>query len=45
VKWNVVYLWHGERHLDAQFSGRIKAQLRAACLQADGWQAWIEPVE
>ena len=42
--WNVVYLWQGERHLAAQFRGRNAAQLKAACMQADGWQAWIEEV-
>jgi hypothetical protein len=42
--WNVVCLWHGERYLAAQFNGRNKAQMKAACMQADGWQAWIEEV-
>lgn len=40
--YNVVYLWHGERRLAAQFRGRNAAQMKAACMEADGWQAWVE---
>lgn len=43
-RWNVIYLWRNERHVDAtQHLTREAAVERATELSRDGWHAWVEP--
>lgn len=39
--WQVVYMWHGERHHGEQGS-KAGCLAAVARFRADGWHCWIE---
>jgi hypothetical protein len=46
MRYEVIYLWQGERHcLLRQFDSREEAQAAAAEMRVAKWQSWCEPVQ
>ena len=43
MKYNIIYLWRGERH-SKQFDTLHEARAALAEFRADKWQCWIEEV-
>lgn len=44
MRYNVIFLWRGERHHAGQYFTRREADLHVAEMRKERWNCWTEPV-